>query len=223
MLRGSASACRRGAAAASRPLASSSHWAASATERVSGSIAGTSSRTSRVTSRAHRNPKTTAMTAPTAATIQLMTSPRRRHATPIANAIGHTLGPGTCGVSWLVSLTARLALDSIALRSRVSTMCRLSRRDDSALCAGRVSRQVADAVLHPAAALPARGHPHSSRSPRARGASPPRAACASRRCRACRRRTAVPGAWSRWSSGPSVMRMSRFGSTFAVTRKNTSA
>ena len=32
-----------------------------------------------------------------------------------------------------------------------------------------------------------------------------------------------PGAWSSWSSGPSVMRTSRFGSTFAVTRKKTSA
>ncbi len=81
----------------------------SATARVSGSMAGTSSRTSRVTSRAQRIPNTTAMTAPMAATIQLMTSPTRRHATPIAKAIGQRLGPGTCGVSWLVSLNSRPA------------------------------------------------------------------------------------------------------------------
>ena len=56
-----------------------------------------------------------------AATIQEMTSPSSRQATPMAKPIGHRLGPGACGVSWLVLLKARLAVDSIALRSRVST------------------------------------------------------------------------------------------------------
>ncbi len=84
--------------------------AASATARVSGSMCGTSLRTSRVTSRAHRNPHTIAMTAPMTATIQLMTSPTRRHATPIAKAIGQRLGPGTCGVSCPVSLKTGLEL-----------------------------------------------------------------------------------------------------------------
>ena len=74
-----------------------------------------------------------------AATIQLTTSPSSRQATPIAKPIGQRLGPGACGVSWLVSLKSRPAVDSIALRSRLSTTCRLSRRGDSALCGGRVS------------------------------------------------------------------------------------
>ena len=130
---------------------------------------------------------------------------------------------GDVRVSWLVSLTARLALDSIALRSRVSTMCRLSRRDDSALCAGRVSRQVADAVLRPTGRYPLvdiRTH-HDLLRPGARvllGALVRRVDAELAAVKNCR-----PSAWSRWSSGPSVMRMSRFGSTFAVTRKNTSA
>ena len=62
----------------------------------------------------------------------------------------------------------------------------------------------------------------SSRSPPATRARPPPGPCASRRCRACRRRTAIVGAWSSWSSGPSESRTSRFGSTLAQTRKKTS-
>src|SRR6476619_2405014 len=113
-------------------------------------MTGTSSRTSRVTSRAQRIPHTTAMTTPIAATIQLMINPTRRHATPIAKAIGQRLGPGACGVSLFVSLNSRPALDSISRRSRVSTTCRLSRRGDSARCEGWASGQRADPVLGPA-------------------------------------------------------------------------
>ena len=112
--------------------------ASSATVRVSGSTSGTSPRTSRVTSRAQRSPKRTASTAPITATIQLMTSPRSRHATPIANPIGHMLGPGVCGVSGRLALNGGHSCssrvfetglqtwfnppaDSIARRSRMST------------------------------------------------------------------------------------------------------
>ncbi len=57
----------------------------------------------------------------------------------------------------------------------------------------------------------------------ATAARPPPGPCASRRARACRRTHWSVGAWSSWSSGPSVRTTSRFGSTFAQTRKKTSA
>ena len=88
--------------------------ASSATARVSGSISGTSPRTSRVTSRAQRTPNTSARTAPITATIQLMTSPSSRQATPTAKPIGQRLGPGRWWVSWPLSLKSGPAGDSIA-------------------------------------------------------------------------------------------------------------
>ena len=89
---------------------------------------------------------------------------------------------------------------------------------------GRCLRPIAAMPVLVPAAVDERLHlVASSRSRAATPACPPRGPCAWRRCRACRRRTGSVGAWSRWSSGPSVSRTSRSGSTFAPTRKKTSS
>ena len=63
----------------------------------------------------------------------------------------------------------------------------------------------------------------SSRSPAATAACPPRGPCASRRSRACRRRTAASARGRGGRAGPRLSSTSRFGSTLAPTRKKTSS
>src|SRR5215831_7239783 len=123
--------------------------ASSATTRVSGSTSGTSPRTSRVTSRAHRSPNTIASAAPTAAMIQLITSPTRRQATAMAKPIGHRLGLG----AWL-SLRCSLNSCPAWIQSLRCDVCQ--RRNDC--------RDVdSDRFLRAAS-----GEPRPSRSPVAR-------------------------------------------------------
>ena len=70
------------------------------TSRRSGSIGSGTRPYSIVASRAQRKPKMTAIAAPIGAiSVGLTISPTRMHATPAANAIGYSDGPGRCGRS----------------------------------------------------------------------------------------------------------------------------
>ena len=87
---------------------------------LSGSTSAGWVRTGRVTSRIQRKPKTSAITAPTMATIVLTTMPVSTHAMPIAKPIGQRLGGGRCGWSWSVK-----SLDSIPAPCALSTTYQL--------------------------------------------------------------------------------------------------
>ena len=135
MPRGTASACRREAAGPSATVAVAAVLALSATARVSGSMLGTSPRTSLVTSRAQRNPATTAMPAPTRGddpaddeTEQETRDPDREGDRPEARA-------------WDVG-------------GVVSGVAQDGPEADSTMWGRRVRREVADAVLRPAPRYP---------------------------------------------------------------------
>ena len=124
---------------------------------------------------------------------------------------------------WLLGVVlAQVPIPSVIqplLARRVSTTYQLPQAPAAApFCTTPPSaHRASGSRTRPSGGRRGRAPPGSSRSPPATRACPRQGPSRSRRCRSCRPTNWSVGAWSRWSSGPSVSTTSRFGSTFAPT------
>ena len=155
-------------------------------------------------SRTQRNPKTSAIAAPTAATGQLTTMPTSRQTMPTAKPTGHRLGGGSCGL-----LVPRAFFQAVSpLLERGIQSLQVCRVNDVTVAATRATRRAVPrcgVVRVPYSSQrrrPARAPRRSSRSRAATRACPRPGPCASRRSRACRRRTAASARGRDGRAGP---------------------